>query len=95
MEYDHDLIAETVLALLTLTMHDESELGCRAWKNLDWSTLDRLHELGYIDDPKNKNKSVWLTADGMRRARELFEELFAKHDRTKRCTQVADRPFPD
>ena len=79
---DHDLIAETVLALLTLTMHDESEFGCRAWKNLNWSTMDQLHELGYIDDPKNKSKSVFLTADGMQRARELFDKLFAKSDKT-------------
>jgi hypothetical protein len=82
MEYDHDLIADTVLALLTLTLHDESEFGCRAWKNLDWSTLDRLHELGYIDDPKSKAKSVVLTPEGMRRSRELFDKLFAKRDKT-------------
>ena len=82
MEYDHDLIADTVLALLTLTMHDESGCGCRAWKNIDWDTMDRLYELGYIDDPKNKNKSVWLSPEGMRRSRELFDKLFVKRDKT-------------
>jgi len=84
MEYDDDKIADTVLALLTLTVHEESEFGCRAWKNHDWSVLDRLHERGLIDDPKNKNKSVWLTPAGMERSRELFDELFAKRDITNR-----------
>ena len=78
MEYDLEKIENTVLALLSLTIHDESEFGCRAWKNIDWSVLDRLHERGFIDDPKNKNKSVWLTPDGMRRSRELFDEIFAQ-----------------
>jgi len=78
MEYDQELIQNTVLALLSLTIHDESEFGCRAWKNFDWSVLDRLHELGNIDDPKNKNKSVLLTQEGMRRSRELFDRFFAK-----------------
>jgi hypothetical protein len=64
-------------------MHDESEIGCRAWKTLDWTALDRLHELGYIDDPKSKAKSVLLTQEGMRRSRELFDELFAKRDKAK------------
>jgi hypothetical protein len=80
MEYDDDKIADTVLALLTLTMHEESEFGCRAWKNHDWSVLERLHQRGFIDDPKNKNRSVWLTQAGMERSRELFDKLFAKRD---------------
>ncbi|MFO1000690.1 MAG: DUF6429 family protein [Planctomycetaceae bacterium] len=80
MDYNHELIQDTVLALLSLTIHDESEFGCRAWKNHDWSVLDRLHERGYIDDPKNKNKSVLLTREGMRRSKELFDKLFAKRE---------------
>ncbi len=82
MEYDDDRIADTVLALLALTMHDESEFGCRAWKSHDWSVMDRLHEHGLIADPKNNKKSVWLTPAGMQRSRELFDELFAKRDKT-------------
>ena len=80
MDYDDDKIADAVLALLTLTMHDESDLGCRAWKSHDWSIMERLHERGFIADPKNKKKSVWLTRTGMQRSRELFDELFAKRD---------------
>lgn len=78
MEPDEDKIDDAVLALLSLTMHDESEFGCRAWKNFDWSVMDRLHQRGYLDNPKNANKSVRMTPDGMKRSRELFDQLFTK-----------------
>ena len=80
IEYDNDKIADTVLALLSLTMHDESEYGCRAWKGHDWSVLNELFHRGFIDNPRNKNKSVWLTAAGMQRSRELFDEFFANEE---------------
>jgi len=38
--------------------------------------LDRLHERGYISDPKSNAKSVLLSEEGERRARELFERHF-------------------
>ena len=76
MNYNQDKVADAVLALLALTMHDESDYGARAWKSHDWAILDLLHTRGLIDDRKNKNKSVLLTAEGMRRSRELFRELF-------------------
>ncbi|MDA0659548.1 MAG: DUF6429 family protein [Planctomycetota bacterium] len=82
MEYDDNKIADVVLALLSLTMHDESEFGCRAWKGHDWSVLDRLYEHGFISDPKNSSKSVWLTQAGVQRSQALFNELFAKRDVT-------------
>ena len=69
-----------VLALLWLTRHDEDEYAVRAWKSHDWDALDRLHEKGYVSDPKTKAKSVVLTAEGRRRARELFEQHFAVED---------------
>ena len=74
MEYDQDKVDEVVLALLQLTRCGDG----RAWKGHDWVTLDRLHEKGYIGDPKNKAKSVVLTEEGERRSRELFEKHFAK-----------------
>lgn len=37
--------------------------------------MDRLHQKGYIGDPKSKAKSVTLTEEGAR----LSEELFRKH----------------
>lgn len=72
MEYDKDKVDETVLALLSLTTHDQ---GTRAWKGLDWDAMERLHDKGYIGNPKTKAKSVTLTEEGER----LSEELFKKH----------------
>jgi len=67
-----DKIDDTVLALLSLTLHDE----CRAWKGFDWDVLSRLHEKGMIDDPRNKTKTVVLTPEGLRRSKELFAAMF-------------------
>jgi hypothetical protein len=62
-----------VLALMYLTIHDVDEWGARAWRSFDWDAMDRLHARGYIADPKNKAKSVVLSAEGLERARTLFE----------------------
>jgi hypothetical protein len=72
IDYDREKVEETVLALLWLTLDGHR----RAWKSHDWGVLDRLHERGYISDPKTKAKSVLLTEDGERQARELFARLF-------------------
>jgi len=40
--------------------------------------MNRLFERGFILDPRNKNKSVVLTEEGLSRSRELFEKLFEK-----------------
>ena len=74
MNIDEVKIDETVLALLYLTLHEER----RAWKGMDFEAMNRLHEKGFIDDPINKNKSVWLTDEGLEKSKELFEKLFAK-----------------
>lgn len=71
---DTEAIDRAVLPLLLLGLHDDD----RAWKGFDWGALDRLHEKGYIDDPKNKAKSVLFTEEGMREAERLFEEMFVK-----------------
>lgn len=76
MELDTDKIDDTVLALLALTIHDESEYGARAWKGHDWDVLGRLHEKGMIDNPVGKAKSVALTPEGLAKCRELFKTLF-------------------
>jgi hypothetical protein len=72
MEYDKDKVDEMVLALLFLTMHDG---GTRAWKGMDWDAMNRLHDKGYIGNPKTKAKSVPLSEKGAA----LSEELFKKH----------------
>ncbi len=72
MEYDKDKVDDMVLALLYLTTHNKAT---RAWKGMDWDAMDRLHDKGYIGNPKSKAKSVTLTDEGER----LSEELFKKH----------------
>lgn len=74
LDYDEDKVDDAVLALMYLTIHDR----VRAWKGLDWDALNRLHEKGFIADPKNKTKSVVLTEEGLARSEESFEQLFSK-----------------
>ncbi len=74
MTYNKDKVDEMTLALLYLVM-EKSKEGTRAWKGFDWETMNRLHEKGYISNPKSKAKSVALFEDGAR----LAEELFRKH----------------
>jgi len=80
MEYDKEKVDEMVLALLFLTMFDDQH-GARAWKSHHWGALDRLHGKGYIADPKGKSRSVMVTEEGARRAKELFEKTFAGGNR--------------
>jgi len=77
MEFDERKIDEFSLALLYLTTFQD-KFGFRAWKSHSWDVLDRLHESGYIEDPRSKAKSVWLTDEGVRRSKALFEKHFAK-----------------
>jgi len=83
MEYDKDKVDEMVLALLSLTMF-EDRTGLRAWKGHDWDALDRLHEKGYISDPRSKAKSVVVSAEGAKRSRKLFEKNFGKEESNER-----------
>lgn len=80
MDLDTDKIDDAVLALLYLGLHD----GARAWKGFDWDSMNRLHEAGYITDPRGKAKSVVFTKEGLERAERLLKDLFAKQGRTKR-----------
>jgi len=77
MDYDREKVDETVLALLSLGITEVGEWGARTWKSHDWDALDRLHAKGYLSDPKSKAKSVVLSPEGLKRARELFERNFA------------------
>ena len=76
MRYDETKIDEAVLALLYLTAWEEHGLA-RAWKSIDWDASNRLYERGLIDDPKNKNKTVIFTAEGLALARASAEKLFS------------------
>jgi Domain of unknown function (DUF6429) len=76
-DYNWDKVDEVVLALLSLNFWTDGDI-IRAWKGFDWEALDRLHQKGYISDPRSKAKSVVMTEKGERRALELFEKLFGK-----------------
>ena len=78
MEYDEDKVDEIVLALLYLTSETE-KYGTRAWKGQDWGVMDRLHEKGFISDPKTKAKSVILTKEAVKLSKELFFKHFGKN----------------
>jgi len=77
MEIDEHKVDEMSLALLYLTTF-EDKWGVRAWKGHSWDVLDRLHQSGYIEDPRSKAKSVLLTDKGVERSKALFEKYFAK-----------------
>ena len=76
MDVDGEKPDQVVLALLHLNSFKEGD-GRRAWKSLPWSVMDSLHEKGFISDPATKAKSVWLSEDGAKLSKELFEKLFA------------------
>jgi hypothetical protein len=73
MTADNDKIDRAVLALLYLGLHD----GDRAWKGFDCDAMNRLHEKGFISDPRGKAKSVVFTEEGLMEARRLLAELFS------------------
>jgi len=85
MDIDYDKIDDYTLALLHLVTFGDGPVT-RAWKSFDWETMNRLHEKGYISDPKRKSKSIVLSEEGLARAEELFETLF--------CQVMPKPPFP-
>lgn len=83
MNYDEDKVDATILALLWLTRWEDGsgDLSVlRTWKGHDFRHMNRLHDKGYISDPRSKAKSVILTEKGQERAEELFRELFGTEE---------------
>lgn len=72
MQYDMLKVEEALLALLGVF---EFENG-RVWKRYDFATMDALHEKGLITKAYGRQESVYLTGDGMRRAKELAAKHF-------------------
>jgi len=72
LKLDTDRIDQAVLALLSLGLHD----GARVWKSFDWDAMARLHEKGYIYDPRGKTKSVAFTEQGLKESERLLGNLF-------------------
>lgn len=77
MDYDLDKVDEFTLALLYFT-HFQDNYVIRAWKGIDWVILNRLTEKGFIEDAKNKTKSVVFTDEGIAKGKELIEKFFKK-----------------
>jgi hypothetical protein len=75
VDYDTDKLDEVVLALLHINSFTDHGVT-RAWKGFDWECLDRLHTRGLISNPKSTAKSVVLSDEGGRLARDLFERHF-------------------
>jgi hypothetical protein len=75
MEYDQNKVDEMTLALMYLGMSPEPG-GGRAWKSFDLQTMDRLHQKGWISELKSKSATVVVSAEGMRKAGELFRRHF-------------------
>ena len=73
MKTDVAKVEEAVLALLALFAFDE----CVSWKTYDFGVTESLFEKGLIGDPRNKNKSIVLTPEGLQRGQELAAKLFA------------------
>lgn len=73
MKYDKEKVDDLTLALLYLVMFEE-KYGTLAWKGFDWETMNRLHEKGYISNPKGKQKSVGVSPEGRKKAEELFKK---------------------
>jgi len=74
---DTDRLAESALAILSLTLHD----GGRVWKGLDWDLMDLLCEKGWIVAARSKAKSVVLTEDGERLAADFLRKYFERQPR--------------
>lgn len=85
MTLDEGKIDQAVLALLYLGLHD----GARAWKGFDWEAMNRLHEKGFIADPRGKARSVVFTEAGLAEAKRLLEQLFSSEGTQRMWIMVA------
>lgn len=82
MEYDQDKVDEMTLALLYLVATErQGGLGARAWKGFDGNTINRLHEKGWIKDPKSKEMTLYVTEEGFKKSKQLFLKHFGQKER--------------
>jgi hypothetical protein len=71
MKLNQQKVEETVLAVLWPTLHNEAE----AWKTIDWDTMDRRHQKGFISDPTHRAKSVVFTEEGLAEAKRAARKI--------------------
>ena len=80
-EMSPESIDEVVLALLSLNVVSEDTAqrpGIQAETHLNPEALERLHAKGYLAcEPSTlPDRPVWLTPEGLKRSRELFQQMF-------------------
>jgi len=77
-----ETIKELTLLLIYLTSWKE-DAGLvkvqRSWKGYTFDALDELNEEGYIDGNK-RAKSVYLTDEGLGKAKELMKKYIGKEE---------------
>jgi len=74
MDYDPQKLEDAVLALLGACEFDHG----RVWKRHDFGVMDALHAKGYITDPRGRSESVYLTEEGLQRAKQLAARHFGR-----------------
>jgi Mn-dependent DtxR family transcriptional regulator len=77
-----ETIKELTLLLIYLTSWQE-DVGLtkvqRSWKGYPFEVLDELNKEGYIDGSK-RAKSVYLTEEGLSKAKELMKKYIGKEE---------------
>jgi len=77
-----ETIKELTLLLIYLTSWKE-DVGLikvqRSWKGYPFESLDELNEEGYINGNKHA-KSVYLTEEGLGKAKELMKKYIGKEE---------------
>ena len=72
MATDTKKIDDAVLALLHLTLHDQSHASA----GFAPEVLGRLRENGMIEDPAEDSDSIEFTPEGLQRSKALFATMF-------------------
>lgn len=73
--YSDEKIDELVLALMGAF---EFENG-RVWKRIEFAVMDRLHAQGLITNPAGRRESVYLTEEGLAKAKALAARYLSSH----------------
>lgn len=76
-DFNRDKIDEAVLALLYYNAFKD-DFSLRSWKGMPRDVMNRLHEKGYISNPKSKVKSVSFSEEGEEAARDVFKKYFGR-----------------
>jgi len=76
-DLDKEKLAEAALAILSLSRMTGPDY-MQAWKGMDWDVMNLLHENDWISDPVGKQKSVYFSEEGIKRADEFLIKHFGK-----------------